>query len=312
MNPYAGANFFQFIAIFFGRVPHILAGAPLASDEIQVFVLGLIAIAAALVGTLLVLKKMSMLANSLSHTILLGIVIAYLLFAARGAGELAMNFPILIAAALVTGILTTVLTQFLTHVVKLQEDASIGLVFTSLFAIGIILVTLYTRNAHIGLEVVMGNADALHLNDLKIALGVAVTNVFFVGLFFKEWKLVCFDQGLAASLGFRPPLYNYLLMLLTSATAISAFRAVGVLLFLAFLVGLPLTARMLTHHLRTLMLLACGFGVVCSLFAVALSRHFLSVYNAPLSTAGLVVVLIGIGFVLALSAKPFTKRKSRV
>ncbi len=309
MNPYSGLNFFQFFPVFFGRLFKIMNGAELASDEIQIFVLGLISIAAALIGTLLVLKRMSMLANSLSHTILLGIVVAYLLFASRAGEELGMNFSILIAAALVTGILTTVLTQFLNHVVKLQEDASIGLVFTTLFALGIILVTLYTRNAHIGLEVVMGNPDALHLNDLKIALGVALTNVLFIVLFFKEWKLVCFDQGLAVSLGVRPALYNYLLMLLTSATAISAFRAVGVLLFLAFLVGLPLTARLLTHNLRTMMLLSCGFGLLCSLFAVALARHFLTVYRAPLSTAGMVVVMIGLSFVVALLCRTFSTQR---
>lgn len=319
MNPYWGLNFFQFFPVFFTRMAQLLTGAltwrELASDEIQVLVLGLISIAAALIGTLLVLKKMTMLANSLSHTILLGIITAYLLLSSRGGEGLSINFPILITAALATGIITTVLTQVLHQVFKLQEDASIGLVFTALFALGIILVTLYTRNAHIGLEIVMGNADALHLNDLKIALGVALTNIFFVVLFFKEWKLVCFDQGLASSLGFRPSLFNYLLMLLTSATAISAFRAVGVLLFLAFLVGLPLTARLLTDNLRKGLFLASGIGLICSLVAVALSRHILTVHHAPLSTSGLVVTIIGLAFLIALSprlAKSFTNRKSRV
>jgi manganese/zinc/iron transport system permease protein len=297
MNPYWELNFFQFFPVFFGR---LFQSKELAPDEIQVFVLALISIASALIGSLLVLKRMTMLANSLSHTILLGIVIAYLFLSAQGGEQLTINFSVLIAAAVVTGLITTVLTQVLNHVIKLQEDASIGLVFTALFALGIILVTLYTRNAHIGLEIVMGNADALHFNDLKIALGVALTNVFFILLFFKEWKLICFDQGLASSLGFRPALFNYLLMLLTSATAISAFRAVGVLLFLAFLVGLPLTARLLTHNLKNMLLLSCGIGVVCSLVAVALSRHFLTVYHAPLSTSGLVVVLIGLAFAVVM------------
>jgi len=312
MNPYWGANFFQFFPLFFSRLFKLLTGSlswsQLASDEIQVFVLGLISIAAALIGTLLVLKRMTMLANSLSHTILLGIVVAYLLLSAAGGGNLELNFRVLVLAALVTGIVTTVLTQLLHHVFKLQEDASIGLVFTALFALGIVLVTLYTRNAHIGLEIVMGNADALHLNDLKVSLGVALTNVFFIVLFFKEWKLVCFDQGLATSLGFRPSLFNYLLMLLTSATAISAFRAVGVLLFLAFLVGLPLTARLITNNFGKCLLWAAGIGVVCSLVAVALSRHFLSVYHAPLSTSGLVVTIIGLVFFMTLGLMGIRKK----
>ncbi|NGX37418.1 MAG: Manganese transport system membrane protein MntB [Chlamydiae bacterium] len=313
MSPYWGATFFDFIPLFFSRIFQLLTGAlawkNLASDEIQIFTLGLISIASALVGTLLVLKRMTMLANALSHTILLGIVIAYILLFLGTGGGMQINFQILIVAALATGILTTLLTQILHQVMKLQEDASIGLVFTTLFALGIVFVTLYTRNAHIGLEVVMGNADALHLNDVKIAFGMALTSALVVTLFFKEWKLICFDTGLATALRYRPALFSYLLMLLTSGTAISAFRAVGVLLFLAFLVGLPLTARFLTHNLRKVLLLASVIGLFCTLFGVALARHFLTVYQMPLSTAGLVVTSIGGVFVIVLIVKPLRKIK---
>ncbi len=269
----------------------------------QIITLGLIAIASSLIGTLLVLKKMTMLANSLSHTILLGIAIAYMFLLSRSTGGLEINLPILIIASLVTGLLTTLLTQLLNHVFRLQEDASIGLVFTSLFALGIIMVTLFTRNAHIGLEVVMGNADALHISDCKLAGIIALGNVFFVTLFFKEWKLICFDSGLAKGLGFKPGLFNYLLMFITSATAISAFRAVGVLLFLAFLVGLPMTARLLTHNLRSMLFIASGIGLGVALVGVALSRHFLTVYQMPLSTSGLVVTLIGVSFIFCFAIK---------
>lgn len=302
MNPYSGAQFFDFFALFFSR---LFTGSSLVSDEIQVTVLGLVAIAASLVGTLLILRRMTMLANSLSHTMLLGIVIAYLLV-----GGAVMNFKVLVIAALVTGIVTTLLTQFLHQVTKLQEDASIGIVFTSLFALGILLVTLYTRNAHIGLEVVMGNADALHVSDLKIAGAVAALNVGVLVLFFKEWRLICFDQSLAASLGFRPSFFNYLLMLLTSCSAIAAFRAVGVLLFLAFLVGPPLIARLFTSDLRRLFFLSSGIGVLSALFGVASARHILSVYHLPLSTAGLVVVFIGVFFLLALPLRRLTFSKN--
>ncbi len=311
MSPYYGKTFFSFFPVLFSRFIQLLSGTlswkELASDEIQIFVLVSISIAAALIGTLLVLKRMTMLANSLSHTILLGIVIAYILLGRSG-----INFSALIIAALVAGFLTTLLTQFFHHVMNLQEDASIGLVFTSLFALGILLVTLFTRNSHIGLEVVMGNVDALHLNDLKISLGVALVNAFFLVLFFKEWKLICFDPGLASSLGFRPSLFNYLLMFLTSLTAISAFRAVGVLLFLAFIVGLPLTARFFTSNLSKLLFIACGIGVICSFVSVALARHFLTVYNLPLSTSGLVVTLIGIFFGIIAVPRSLTFRKIRV
>jgi len=305
MSPYFGRDFISFFPLFFSRLFQLLSGSlswkDLAPDEIQVLVLSLVCISSALVGSLLILKKMTMLANSLSHTILLGIVISALLFSSGGV--LSINFEILMAAALISGLLTTLLTQLLHKGLRLQEDASIGIVFSSLFALGIVLVTLYTRNTHIGTEVVMGNADALHANDLKMAFWVALGNSLAVILFFKEWKLICFDPSLGKSLGFRPTAFNLFLMLLTSATAISAFRAVGVLLFLAFLVGPPLSARLLTSNLKRLLFVSMGIGSGCSLFAVAASRHFLTVYQMSLSTAGLTVALVAITFVLFLGIK---------
>jgi len=315
MNPYWGATLTSFFPLFFHRMLDLLTGklawTDLASDEIQVLVFALISIGAALIGTLLILKRMAMLANALSHTILVGIVIAYLLVG--GVGGLSLNLGVVLIASVLCALLTTLLTQVIHRVLKLQEDASIGLVFTTLFALGIVLVTLLTRNAHIGLEVVMGNADALHVNDLKIALWVAGGNLLFVLLLYKEWKLTCFDSGFAKSLGFSPSAFTYLLMLLTSATAITAFRAVGVLLFLTFLVGLPLTGRLLTQSLGKMLLWASGIGLFVSLFTVALSRHLLTVYQMPLSTAGLASCLIGVCFLLAVLARgvlslTFTKK----
>jgi manganese/zinc/iron transport system permease protein len=302
MNPYWGKTFFPFLALFVQRMFQLCTGQlrleDLASDEIQVLVLALIGCSSVLVGAFLVLRKMTMLANSLSHTILLGIVLAYL--ATR---SLTMDIGVLLLASLVTGLLTTLLTQFLTVVVRLQEDASIGLVFTVLFALGIVLVTLYTRNAHIGTEAIMGNADALHLSDLKLAALVAAFNFLLVALFFKEYQIVSFDPNLARALGFSVAGFSTLLMLQTAATAIGAFRAVGVLLFLALLVGPFLTARRLAHRLLPLMGLAIGLSACASLIAVGLTRHCLSVYRMPLSTSGMVVAIIALFYVITLSRR---------
>lgn len=311
-NPYWGADFWDFIAIFFERLFKMLRGNlpadQLVSDEIQIYVLSLIGCASALVGSFLVLKKMTMLANSLSHTVLLGIVVAYLIlipFAPTGEDNLhGISMQALLIASLVTAMLTTVLTQGLTHVMKLQEDASIGLVFTTLFALGIVLVTCFTRNTHIGTEAIMGNADALHLHDMKLALWIAGLDFFLVVLLFKEFKIVTFDSSLASSLGFSAVFFNYLLMVMTAATSIGAFRAVGVLLVLAFLVGPVLTARLYTHRLKQMIGLSIVIAVGCSWTAVALGRHLLSVYQAPLSTSGLLVTLIGVVFFISLIVAP--------
>ena len=309
-NPYWGADVVDFVQTFFSRLFQFIRGElpfdQLASDEIQIVVLALIGSASALVGSFLVLKRMTMLANSLSHTVLLGIVVAYLIlipFAPEGKEHLeAISIQTLLIASLATALLTTVLTQGLTQVMKLQEDASIGLVFTTLFALSIVLVTCFTRNTHIGTEAVMGNVDALHFHDIKLALWILGLDLLLIGVLFKEFKMVAFDSNLASALGFSPALFNYLMMLMTAATSIAAFRAVGVLLVLAFLVGPVLTARLYTHRLKRMMALSVAIAVSCSWLAVALSRHLLTVYHAPLSTAGLLVVLIGGVFVLSLIA----------
>lgn len=297
MNPYWGKDFFGFFITLFYRLKGDLPFATMPSDEIQLLVLIGVALSGALVGTFLTLKKMTMLANSLSHTILLGIVLtSFFLFSTT----LEIDFKTLFIASFISAILTSLLTQLLTHQMRLQEDASIGLVFSTLFALGITAVTVLTRDAHIGVEAIMGNVDALHINDIQLVWAVALINFGVIFFLLKEFKITAFDGALASSLGIPYQLFNYLLMLLTSMSCIAAFRAVGVLLVLAFLVGPILTARLWTNKLKTLIPLACGLGVLSALLGVALSRHLLSVHHMPLSTGGIVVTLIGALYLLSL------------
>ncbi len=307
MNPYSGSDFFTFFVVLFHRIGLFLKGelglAKLASDEVQLIVIGLVAVSSALVGTFLVLKKMTMLANSLSHTILVGIVVSYLIllpFSSEGGMLSVRTFFI---AALVTGLITTVLTQLLTHIFRLQEDASIGIVFSTLFALGVVLVTLFTRNTHLGVEAIMGNADALHPNDINMVLWIACGNILCFILFYKEFQIAAFDAPLAKALGCAPALFTYFLMVQTAATAIGAFRSVGVLLVLAFIVGPVLSARLFVKRLPTLLWLACSLGVFSVIIGVALSRHFLTVHGAALSTGGLVVTIIALVYLLLLVVK---------
>jgi len=301
MNPYYDANVWEFMGIFFRRLFLWEGGLP--SDELQIWTLGAVSTSTALLGTLLVLRKMTMVANALSHTILLGIVGAFLLTGMNVMGGL--DLTTLLIAAFVMGILTTLSTDLLIRVARLQEDASIGLVFNSLFALGVVVLTLMTRDAHIGTEVVMGNVDALQKSDLRLMGALAGVNLFLIGLFFKEFNLTTFDPGLAHSMGYRPALYSFLLMILVSLSIVAAFRAVGALLVIALIVIPPLTARFWTRSLLGLMSGAIGVGWLGSFVGVALSRHFLSVQGKALSTGGIVVVLLGLLFLLSALIQRF-------
>lgn len=317
-NPYSGVSFFEFFAVLLTRLLGWVVGQgtgpqELASDELQILVLLGVAAACALVGTFLVLRKMTMLANALSHTILVGIIIAFLLMrqAVSHEGHLDINLTSMGLAALVTGIGTTWLTQWLTSVVRLQEDASIGLVFTSLFAVGVVLVTLFSKNAHIGTEIVMGSIDALNRQDLRLVYTILALDLVVILSLFKEFKLTAFDAGFSRVLGIPSGLYHYLLMVLLSATVIGAFRVVGVLMVLAFLVGPVVTARLFTHDLGKMILWAIAIGSSASIIGVALARHLLSEYSIALTTGGVVVSVLVIIYVAALLGATLHKHRQR-
>lgn len=292
MNPYTDTSFWQFFVVLAQRLWATVTGSlpsSLASDELQIAVLSLVAISGALIGPFLILRRMTMLANALSHTILLGIATAFLFSPSE---DLYAHLPLFMGAAIVMGLATAFITEFFTSTLRLQADASTGITFTSLFALGIILVTVMTRNAHIGTEVVMGNVDALQFNDLYWAAIIATINLVITLLFFKEYTITTFDKALAASLGFSPVFFSYLLMTQVSITVVSGFRAVGVLMVLALLTAPALTARLFSHRLKPLILYACLIGVLSAFIGVALSRHMISVYGIALSTAGVTVCVL--------------------
>ncbi len=310
MNPYTGQSFFGFFGVLFKRIFLALKGDAnsLASDEVQLLVLIMIALSSALVGTFLVLKKMTMLANSLSHTVLLGIVGAFLI--TRAEGIYTISVPTLLIGALITALCTTFSTEFLHKKLRLQEDTSIGLIFTAFFALGVVLVTTLSRNSHLGIEAIMGNVDALHPSDVKQVFYLFLFNAALVFLFFRRLELLAFDSQLARNMGISLIFFNYLLMFQTALTAIGSFRAVGAFLFLAFLVAPVLTARFFTHRLKPLLFLAGGIGILAAAFSVALSRHVLSVYHIPLSTSGLAATVLGAFFICGI-IKHSTSQKQR-
>ncbi|CRX39038.1 metal ABC transporter permease [Estrella lausannensis] len=300
-NPYYNQDFIGFFQVLAARVFGFFTGTAngdgLAADELQLIVLSLVALSAALVGTTLILRKMAMLANSISHTILIGVVAAYFFSSHSGENHLhALNMPAFVLCSIGMAVLTAFLTEWLSTSTKLKEDASTGIVFTTFFAIGIIMVTLLTRSAHIGSEVVMGSADALHPDDVSAVFWIACFNAVMFLLCYKEFQITTFDPGLARSFGISPAFFNYVLMIQTALTAVAAFRAVGVIMVLAFLVGPALAARFLTDKLSVLFFYGAALGVGSSVLGVALARHLLSVYGLALSTGGLVVLWIALIF----------------
>lgn len=287
-----------------------------ASFEIQLIAI-IVAIACALPGVFLVLRSMAMMSDAITHTILLGIVLAF--FVTHD-----LNSPLLIVGAALMGVVTVWLTELLTKSRLVAEDSAIGLVFPLLFAIAIILISRYAGSVHLDTDSVLLGELAFAPFDRLIVFNrdigarsiytaglMLVINGVFISLFFKELKLASFDSLLAAVLGFSPVLIHYGLMTLVSLTAVVSFEAVGSILVVAFMVGPPITAYLLTYDLKRMILLSAGFGALSGVIGYQVAALL------DVSIAGSMAVTVGVLFMVVLIFAPerglisITKRKRR-
>lgn len=249
----------------------------LTHPDVAIVLIGsLVGVAASLLGVFLVLRRTSMLTDAISHSILLGIVGVFFL-----TGD--AHSPFYLVGAASAGVLTVVLTEWLTRSGRVKEDAAIGLVFPALFALAVLLINLYARNVHIDIHAVLLGEIAFAWLDVTMVAGlelprslltmlvIGFINLVFVGLFYKELKLVSFDPALAAALGFSPTLLHYSLLTLTSITAVGAFDAVGAILFIAFVIVPPSAAYLLTDRLGYMLLYSALIAVASSLLGYPLA-----------------------------------------
>lgn len=271
--------------------------------EIQLIAV-VVAVACALPGVFLVLRRMALMSDAISHSILPGIVLAF--FVTHD-----LTSPLLIVAAAATGVLTVVLVELLNGTRLVREDAAIGLVFPALFSVGVILISRFAGDVHLDTDaVLLGELVFAPFERLVVAghdvgprilfvmLAILAANAAFLTAFHKELKLTTFDAALSAALGFSPALVHYLFMSLVSVTAVGAFDAVGSVLVVAMMIGPPAAAYLLTDRLGVMILLSAALAAVS-----ALAGYWLS-YLADASIAGSMAVMVGAVFLLVWLAAP--------
>lgn len=274
-----------------------------AGLEIQIIAV-LISAACALPGTFLVLQKRSMISDSITHTILLGIVLAF--FLTRD-----LSSPFLIIGAALMGLVTVWLTESLAKTRLVSEDSAIGVVFPLLFSIAIILITRFAGSVHLDTDsILLGElafapfermrvfgqdigAKAIYSSALLLLL-----NTVFILILYKELKLASFDSLLAAALGFCPLLLHYAQMTLVSLTVVGAFQAVGSILVVAFMIGPPASAWLLTTRLHRMLLLSAGFGALSGIVGYQAAALL------DVSIAGSMAVTTGLLFLLSFLCAP--------
>lgn len=266
------------------------------STSLEIILIAVVVgIACALPGVFLVLRRMAMMSDAISHTVLLGIVVA---FFAIGS----LESPLLLLAAAATGVLTVSLVELLLRTRLLRQDAAIGLVFPALFSLAVILISRFARGVHLDVDAVLlgeltfAPLDRVNLAGLDLPRSLVVmsvvllANVVFITLFYKELKLTTFDAGLAAALGFSPTLIHYGLMVLVSLTAVGAFDAVGSILVVALMIAPPAAAFLLTDRLSRMLLYSAALAAAGAIGGFWLAR------NLDANIAGSIASVLGVLF----------------
>lgn len=264
----------------------------------------LVAASTALVGSFLVLRRQSMIGDAISHSVLLGLVLAFLITDSR-------SMLVMLTGAVMIGLVTAWLSEMLNQLGKLQVDASIGIVFTLFFSIGVILVSLYAdhldfdRDHIIYGEITFIPFDTIIWGSMKDGIDLGprafwvMATVFMIVLLsitlgFERFKTVTFQPSLAISLGINVVFWNYFLMTLVSMTAVASFDAVGAILVVALLVIPASSAYLVAKSLKSMLIIAVGYSQVAVILGYSVAYWLDSSISASIAVSAGVLLFITI------------------
>lgn len=247
-------------------------------------VLLITSICCSMLGVFLVLRDMSMIADAISHSVLLGIVIAFFI-------TQDISSPWLIVGAGIFGVVTVAAIEMLGKSKRIMRSDAVGVVFPMFFSLAVILISRYARNAHIDTdivlvgEVIFASLDTISIGGIMLPVSfikvgiVAIINLIFIIVFYKQMKISTFNQEYAYLLGIPVAAIFYIFMTLTSLTAVVSFDAVGSILVLSFFITPAATAYLVAKDLKKMILLSTVFSVINCTLGTLLAVH----YNASMS-----------------------------
>lgn len=247
----------------------------------------LVGIICAMVGSYLMVQRLSLLGEAISHSVLPGLAIAFIL---------GIN---IFVGAFIAGIISTILITWIWTRSPIKEDAAMGIVYSAFFALGITLITVIQKNNKIDLNhFLFGNILGVTIDDVGNTAIIAISVILCVVILYKELLFYTFDPVGAQASGLPVNLLNFGLMVLIALTVVASLKSVGVVLVLSLLITPGATAYLLVPRLHQVMLLGAGVGVVSSISGMYLSYY----YNLP---SGPAIVLVASGlFLLALLFSP--------
>ncbi|MDQ0175688.1 metal ABC transporter permease [Bacillus chungangensis] len=245
----------------------------------------MVGIICGVIGCFIILRGMALMGDAISHAVLPGVAISYLL---------GINFFI---GAVVTGVLTALGIGFVSQNSRIKNDSSIGIVFTAAFAVGIILISQAKSSTDLN-NILFGNVLAVRSSDMWTTLGIGIFVIMAVFLFYKELLVSSFDPTLSAAYGLPNQFIHYFLMTLLTMVTVASLQTVGIVLVVAMLITPAATAYLLTDRLWVMIYLSASFGVISAIIGL----YFSFVYN--LASGAVIVLVATILFGLAFLFSP--------
>ncbi|ABR47822.1 ABC-3 protein [Alkaliphilus metalliredigens QYMF] len=246
----------------------------------------LVGVICGMMGCFIILRGMALMGDAISHAVLPGVVIAYLL-----------GFSFFIGAV-ITGAMTAIGIGYITQHSKIKDDSAIGIMFTAAFALGIVMITAQKgTDVHLW-HILFGNVLAVSRVDLWVIFTIGVVVIGGLLLFYRQFLLSTFDPTMAQAIGLPTKKIHYLLMLMLSLVTVAALNTVGIVLVVAMLITPGSTAYLLTNRLPIMLALSALFGVVSSVIGVYCSFIY------DVATGGSIVLVASILFAMAFLFAP--------
>ena len=245
----------------------------------------MVGISAGIIGSFIILRGMSLMGDAISHAVLPGVALSYMLGSSY------------IIGATIFGMASAALIGFVTKHSRLKNDTAIGIVFSAFFALGIILIS-FARSSTDLYHILFGNVLAVRDSDMLLTAAVLVVVLIAVPLFYKQLKLTSFAPTIAKSYGWNISAINYGLMFLLTLVAVTSLQTVGTILVIAMLITPAATAYQLTDKLLVMIILSTVFGTVSSIVGL----YFSYSYNLP--SGATIVMAAASFFILAFVFAP--------
>ncbi|MBM7587170.1 iron/zinc/copper transport system permease protein [Bacillus pakistanensis] len=245
----------------------------------------MVGIICGVIGCFIILRGMALMGDAISHAVLPGVAISYMF---------GINFFI---GAVASGVLTAIAIGFVSQNSRLKNDTSIGIMFTSAFAVGIILITFMKSSTDL-YHILFGNVLAVRPSDMWVTLGIGVLVISSVYLFYKELLVTSFDPTMADAYGLSTKVIHYLLMTMLTMVTVASLQTVGIVLVVAMLITPAATAYLLTDRLSVMIYLAASFGAVAAIIGL----YFSFTYN--LSSGATIVLVSTLMFIAVFLFSP--------